>query len=210
MGLKQLLFPRQCVVCGRKGEWLCRSCQKTLPRSPFPLNYRTGFFSPFLYRGGVKKLLWSFKFELVLPLSKIIAKLLAEEISRTPLLSFWQRQHFVIIPVPLHPWRQNWRGFNQAALLGKALAKEVGLSFDQSILQRRRFALPQVGLSRHQRYKNIASQFAATAAAQGKNLILLDDVCTTGATLQEAQKKLQKAKAASVWKVAFAAQVRTC
>jgi ComF family protein len=90
----------------------------------------------------------------------------------------------VIVPVPLHKRRVQDRGFNQSALLAEVIAREHALRADRETLLRRRATVPQVGLSIEGRASNVADAFACKGnALAGKDVLLVDDVCTTGATL---------------------------
>ncbi len=101
------------------------------------------------------------------------------------ILSYWQKYNFTIIPVPLHPIRQSWRGFNQSELLASTLAKDLGLNIDSSLLKRIAFTRPQVKLDDFSRQLHFANKtiFALKSKAKFGNYILFDDVATTGSTL---------------------------
>jgi ComF family protein len=103
----------------------------------------------------------------------------------------------LLVPVPLHPRRLAERGYNQAALLARELARANGLSSRPLALLRRRHTLPQVGRSRADRILNVAGIFAVReqAAVRGKEVILVDDVATTGATLSACIRVLEAAGA---------------
>ena len=91
----------------------------------------------------------------------------------------------VLIPVPLHAARQRERGYNQAGLLAREMARRVGLAVDEQTLVRQRATSPQVGLDAVQRGQNVRDAFhCAKSGLAGKQVLLVDDVCTTGATLE--------------------------
>jgi ComF family protein len=114
----------------------------------------------------------------------------------------------VIIPVPLNRWRLLARRFNQAAILANELGRRTGLPWTADVLVRTRSTPPQVGLSRDQRRRNIAGAFAVTpggaAKIAGRGLVLVDDVITTGATLDACASALKRAGAARVDGLALA------
>jgi ComF family protein len=103
----------------------------------------------------------------------------------------------LLVPVPLHPRRLCWRGFNQALLLAQTFPQAV---IARNILVRRRPTLPQIKLSPEQRQSNVKGAFTVPdpATVKGKSLVLLDDVYTTGATVKECARALRRAGAANV------------
>ena len=106
----------------------------------------------------------------------------------------------LIIPMPLHRIRLFSRKFNQAALLARELSKICGVPCDVFVLKKNRNTRPQSGLSAHERVKNVAASFTVTNAntVAGKSIVLVDDVVTTGASLQACAKALKKAGAYEV------------
>jgi len=124
----------------------------------------------------------------------------------------------LIIPIPLHPRRLRWRGFNQAALLARYLAENLTPGFPLPVLEkvliRRRYTNPQMQLKNHtHRKKNIRGAFAIEASSRrlrkslrNKNVWLIDDVTTTGATLFECAETLKKAGVRSVFGIVLARQ----
>lgn len=120
----------------------------------------------------------------------------------------WQAIHppgEVIIPVPLHPKRLRERGYNQAALLAKQLEKISGLPVLEEALVRVRDTLPQTNLNAQQRKENMREAFyCPEPALAGRQVLLIDDVCTTGATLEACSLALRRAKVRSVWALSLA------
>ena len=91
----------------------------------------------------------------------------------------------IVVPVPLHAARLRERGYNQATLLAREMTQQVGLTLSEHTLVRQRSTAPQVDLDAKQRKKNVQAAFrCASDALDGKQILLIDDVCTTGATLQ--------------------------
>ncbi|MEN6360924.1 MAG: ComF family protein [Smithella sp.] len=111
-----------------------------------------------------------------------------------------------IVPVPLHIKRLRERGFNQSLILARALGKKHGVPIDFSLLKRSKLTLTQTGLDKNERGKNISGAFIASLPEkiQGRNLILVDDVYTTGATINECAKTLFQAGAKRVAAVTLA------
>jgi len=218
--LGEFIFPQKCLLCGKLNTWLCVKCEKKLFRTQYQIcpecglkafNERAhpgcltktslaGLYSPFLYKQGIKKLLKAYKFELAKQLQKTITNLFILEFEKKrKLLTFFRKEKYILVPLPLHPIKEKWRGFNQSLLLGRDLAKELNLNYNPRFLKRTEFAPPQVGLSKGKRQANIKNQFQASNRAKGKNIILFDDVWTTGATLKEAGKELKLKGAKTVW-----------
>jgi ComF family protein len=126
-------------------------------------------------------------------------------------LNSWDRADFdLIVPAPLHPRRARERGFNQAAALARPIARLLGIPYDEAVLCRVRETLPQVGLSDVERVLNLRGAFRAvkTTAIEGRRVLLVDDVMTTGATVASATRALVKGGALRVCVLTLARTVR--
>lgn len=217
-----LVFPVSCVICGKEGLFLCASCKEKLPRlekqlcisckKPAPYgkthpdcvtkNTVDGTISALSYTDlKSKKLIRTFKYEFIFDLAKPLSDLIIEAVNAQGLAGYFSE--FTIIPVPLHKRRFNWRGFNQADLLADALGKNLSLSVSRDIVERTKFTKPQIDLLAEERKTNIENAFTAAGKVSGKYL-LVDDVITTGSTLNEIAKLLKKQKCAEVWAVTIA------
>jgi ComF family protein len=108
--------------------------------------------------------------------------------------------YHLMIPVPLHIKRLRERGFNQSLILAQAMGKKHHLPVNFSLLKRHKFTLTQTGFNRREREQNIKGAFAVSnpEAIQNENIILIDDVYTTGATMNECARELMKAGARKV------------
>jgi ComF family protein len=114
-----------------------------------------------------------------------------------------------ILPIPLHHERQKQRGYNQASLLARVCAAHLGVTIRENLVIRKRSTVAQVGLKPHERQQNVAGAFAcvpdsASTPLYKQNILLIDDVCTTGATLAACAAPLFSAGAASVWGLVLA------
>jgi ComF family protein len=114
-----------------------------------------------------------------------------------------------VAPVPLHAERLRERGYNQAELLARAFCRQVKLPLRPHWLQRQRLTQSQVGLRAQERQENVADAFRAHPAVRGKSLLLIDDVYTTGATLNACAAAAQAAGAANVFALALAIPYHT-
>ncbi|MBI2607284.1 MAG: ComF family protein [Candidatus Doudnabacteria bacterium] len=151
----------------------------------------------------VKRVIELFKYKFIQELSEDLAAALLNEISAQGLGDYFRE--FILIPVPLHKKRFNWRGFNQAELLAASLAKINGIETNTDLIIRSKNTKPQTKLSATERKQNLTDAFREQAAQiAGKKFLLVDDVVTTGATLNELAKLLKKSKAQEVWAVTVA------
>jgi ComF family protein len=120
----------------------------------------------------------------------------------------WSDPLDIVVPIPLHPERVRERGYNQAALLARHLCPQLNLELDEEALWRTRHTRPQVGLDRVQRRQNVLGAFAADPPrVEGRRVLLVDDVCTSGATLASAAVALRDAGATGVRGFCFARPV---
>ncbi len=192
-----ILFPTRCYLCKKSEIALCDQCLDSLS---LPLS--TPYFwtdSCYSFKDNrVKKIIHAIKFfhrkDLVLPISKRLVDLLPPEASS-----------WVLVPVPAHFLRTMGRGYNQAELLAKCLHKLSGLPIDTQILKKTKYTNRQaVAQSKKERLKQQSNTFAVISNVDHKNIILVDDVLTTGATLSEARKVLLQAGAQEVRAVTVA------
>lgn len=153
----------------------------------------------------VKKMLWAFKyrfiFNLKIPLTRLIITYLRQKKFDKFLENY--REQILLIPVPLHRYRLNWRSYNQSELLTQELAKEFNLKIETNILIRWEHKKPQTEINekteRMENVKNIFScQEQEVEKIKGKTMVLVDDISTTGSTLNEAAKVLKQAGAEKV------------
>jgi len=219
-----LLFPRWCVGCGREGDFICPSCQKSLPRVIPPLCPRCGLphssanlcssclgwqaeidgiRAPFRFDGVMRQAIHELKYRNLRALAGLLARLLNDYLLDNPVPGE------VLVPVPLHPKRLRERGYNQSRLLAKELGKLAGLPVVDDCLVRERYSLPQARTSSVvERRGNVADAFACRHRwLEGKQVLLIDDVSTSGATLDACARALKGAGAASVWGLTLAREI---
>lgn len=151
------------------------------------------------YSGVIKKLVKNLKYNFTTDLVKEVSEKLTFDNS-----IITGKKDWLIIPVPLDKQRKNFRGFNQAELLGEIFAKKYSLKFDQTVLERSSSTSSQVGLNQKQRAENVKEAFRVRQKISDQNFFVFDDVWTSGATLKEIAKVLKKAGAKSVWGLTLA------
>jgi ComF family protein len=142
----------------------------------------------------IQKAIQRLKYEGQTDLAITLGQRLVDTFAKTS----WQPT--LIVAVPLHPLRLRERGYNQAALLADVLAQGIGVPFHRETLRKVKYTRPQVGLRKDQRIANIAGAFLAERdLVQNQRVLLIDDVCTTGATLNACATALHKAGAAKIY-----------
>ncbi len=220
-GALDLLFPPRCVGCGAFGSYLCSACTGAMPRAlpprcahcwrPQPqgqacLRCRqeppslAAARCPFTFEGTARAAVHALKYQGLAAIAPTMADLMAAFLRDHP------QPADLIVPVPLFPRRQRQRGYNQAALLAKELSPRLGLPLAKGALMRRRPTPPQArSVDLAARRANVAGAFAADAAqVAGRRLLLIDDVMTTGATLDACGRALLDAGAVAVFALTFA------
>jgi len=147
-------------------------------------------------RGIVRQIVHEFKYARQLHLRHLIARWLHAALDDERLCG---HRFDVIVPVPLHPTRQRERGFNQAGLLGDLLSAQTSIPA-KSVLERIRYTTTQTALDRSERMENLHNAFRLrkNADVRGLRVLLVDDVLTTGSTLNECARILKRAGAFSI------------
>ncbi len=191
----QFISDPMCDCCGLPFDYdignkaLCAQCMQKLP--PY-----AHIRSVFRYDENSRKLITRFKYSDHTQFANIYGAWLAK--AGENLLADTD----IIIPVPLHYFRFVQRHFNQSALLAGFLSKKSGIKAIPDALKRNRHTTPQTGLNRSQREKNVKGAFVINlrykATIKGKNILLIDDVMTTGSTIEQCTKTLLKAGAMKV------------
>lgn len=217
----RFLYPAHCLLCGDKGARgrdLCAACFGELPwnRRPCPrcaaplppdsdgqlcgsclkaLPAWDEAKSPLAYGYPADRLIQRFKFNGDLPVGRLLAELLADY------LAAGSEKPDCILPVPLHRSRLKERGFNQAAELARPVSKRLRVPVQLGLCERVRDAAVQSKLDAAERKRNLRDAFAVMRSVDGKHIAILDDVVTTGTTVDSLARALKDAGAArvSVW-----------
>ena len=157
------------------------------------------------YHGQLRSLVHLLKYDGMQPIAGRLGVLLADSLER---LAGSMPRRMVVVPVPMHPVKQRQRGFNHAELLARAAIAELRkrdprrvLQLETSLLKRVRVTVSQSGLTTHQRRQNLRGAFFAPrpAAVAGQDVLLIDDIYTSGATARACSRVLRNAGARSVW-----------
>jgi len=217
VGLLDLLFPRNCLGCRQPGGYFCPRCAKTIKEaSPLysffpPQDPLAGLVSLFAYDGIIKEAIHRLKYQYVTDLWREFFVIIGKKMDRKKGEPDWFfefiKEKPTVVPVPLHWYKQNVRGFNQASLFGDSIAKKFKLPFSEKMLARKKFTVSQTQLKGKEREKNVKNAFALSPKiliSQYPNILLIDDVWTTGSTMEAAAKVLRKAGVKKVWGLTIA------
>jgi len=192
----ELLFPRRCYSCGKIGKYFCQKCQSEL--FPLSLDPKSQRLSLFKYTGSIQKAITDLKYRFITDITDELTDISVKSIRKNypRLLKYWQENKFVIISIPLYWQRFNWRSFNQSDLLAKNIARKLKLKYLPSLLSKTKNTKPQASFTQKiYRLKNLNHAFIVNPPAGEpipKNIIIFDDVYTTGATLKSAASILKK------------------
>jgi ComF family protein len=221
----RIVLPSWCISCRTNLPWrqrqgpVCDACWSSLPKittpksrscampwkgdtdgdlcfacmpDPLPLDWCEAWGR---YSGSLERVLHALKFERHDFLDDQIAQLLHE--------SLRDCDFDAIVPVPMHWLRKRQRGYNQAELLARALTRRINIP-TELLLRKTRGGSPQSTLARDARARNVRKVFAASKAAKGKRILIVDDICTTGETLRACARALLREDASRVCAVAIA------
>lgn len=187
MDLVNFLFPRKCLECGSEGKYICNDCYcRVRPCNVVDKNN----YSIFKYEGVIRRAIISLKYKFATDLTDELTDVCVQKLS-----TFHLPRTTVLVPIPLHKQRENWRGFNQAEIIGENLAKKMGWKYIPNLLIRRKQTTPQINLKGVDRRKNLSGVFVINPnilLPSAYRLILFDDVYTTGSTINEAKKVLSE------------------
>jgi len=211
------MLPQMCLLCDKEIEkgMICDNCLDYLPLVKPPVCHRCGrptssgtvcYFCRndsaldhgrawMLFVPPSDKMIYHFKYRSKTRLAHILGRAMAALIQT----DHKQRQADTIVPVPLHWWKQLRRGYNQAALLARIISQETGI-IRQNKLKRVKNTRSQTRMNEHERQENVLKAFTVSAnGIKNKKVILVDDVLTTGATMNECARVLKERGATEVY-----------
>lgn len=219
-----LVFPRRCVGCGMVGGFLCLECWRILPRLSSPLCPKCGkpqmsgllcancwrergkidgIRSVFPFEGTIRQAIHELKYHNLKAISITLAELLVDYLNDNSLPGE------VLVPVPMHPKRLKERGYNHSSLLARDLGNLTNLPVIEDCLIRLKNSPYQARAATViERRQNVSGAFLCRdARLKGKRIIIIDDVCTSGATLEACALALKNGDAISVWGLTLAREI---
>jgi len=206
------IYPPRCVFCREVLEskfghgcesWVCSECAKNIP---FIDSSGNKVISVVEYKDNVRRAFYALKYGNRPHIAKTLARITFDNTSLPEMSNVC-----CFAPVPMYHKKQKERGYNQAGLYAKELSVLYGVSFVENLLRRTKDTPPQSGLNTQERRKNVEGAFEFnTEFSQfvfGKAVLLIDDIHTTGATLDECSKVLLDAGAKEIFCLAFASTI---
>lgn len=216
MGLLDIVFPKNCLGCGKEGGYICSKCveKASLSKQICPYCYKEsidgvthtkcvkkngldGVVSLWRYEGVIRKALIILKYKYATEVGRELVSYIVMELQR-----IFIPKTDILAPVPLYWYRENFRGFNQSELLGKEVAKTLNVKFAPELLIRKKLTTPQASLKGKERRKNLRSAFSDNpdfTLSTSYSVLIFDDVFTTGSTLKECAKVLKRTGIKKVW-----------
>jgi len=214
-----LVFPRRCVGCGAFGDFLCGDCLDATPRAAPPRcsvcwmpgeddvcgRCRGGTFAfeearcPFVFSGPAREAVHALKYQGVSAIAEVMGRMMAE------CLDAWSLRVGALVPLPLTGPRRRARGYNQSELLAREVSRLSGVPLARRLLERRKGARPQaLAADEDARRANVAEAFAVRQRDPLPGpLLLVDDVMTSGATLDACARALRGAGHGPVYALTF-------
>lgn len=212
--MNELIFPALCPACKSRRIYnlpLCKTCQAKLLPLPKALLQKiqeevqadedNPVYVGFLFNSVIQDLLHNLKYRNMKSLGRFLGRKLAELLIKNKLNSF-----DFIIPVPIHKKRIQERGYNQSFLIAQGIKELIDAPIYENIIYRRKYTSSQTKLNKAERIENVKDKFVLQNEniISNKNILLVDDVITTGATINECAKVLNKSNPGLILKTAVA------
>lgn len=200
------IYPPMCLICGRPtNEDLCNKCKQNLNKKliaridDYSLNNEKNFdehMHLYSYDGEIRNLILRYKFQEKPYLYKIFVK----NLKNNKKIYLFLKKYDIIIPVPISTKRRKERGYNQSALLAKDISKACNLQYYDKCLLKDKNIKPQSSLNKEDRIKNVENVYSINNQEKiiNKKILLIDDIYTTGSTVNECSKVLKQAGVNSI------------
>ncbi len=220
-----MIFPKACLDCGKEGKYICENCLSKVrilkPACPYcekasidgftHIKCRRkygldGLTSIWKYEGVIKKAILALKFKYSTEVGRELSSAFLDTL-RSQYAKYYIPNTNSLVPIPIHWHRQNVRGFNQSVEIGKLVAKEMGWGFNPDLLIKHKSTSSQVELSVEERKHNLKGAFYLNPSYIQHtiaDILLFDDIFTTGSTLHEAAKVLKHGGVKKVWGMTIA------
>ena len=195
--LEKFFYPSTCGFCGKilDDGYICASCMEKIPFNGFeyiPFQQDSHFdelYCNYIYDGIVRKKILDYKFQHKKYLARTFADGIVYRFQKI------KPEFDLIIPVPVHKHRKKERGYNQSEIISKIVSKKIGISCNSKVLVKNKVIATQSKLNKTQRIKNVENVFEIKNGdfLLGKKVLLIDDIYTTGATVNECSRVLKSA-----------------
>lgn len=199
MDLFDLIFPKFCIECKSPSKYICTNCVNKVLDGSFDEEN----FSIFKYKGVIKKAIVLLKYKFA---TDVACELIENMSSR---LKVMKHHNVSLVPVPLHKFRQNWRGFNQSIILGNMITEKMNWNFLPDLILKQKNTSMQANLRRVERKTNLKDAFLINpnidlSKIKNMKILIFDDVYTTGSTILEIKKVLKQAGFKNVYSLTIA------
>ncbi len=218
--LLNFIFPAECLHCGKdlssgNNQFICDDCLNSIRRTPRELlkeekkrkfdstGFVKDFFSPFIFEkeGALQSLIHQLKYNNKFGIGNYLGELIAQSGER--IIRSWRCDF--IIPIPLHPIKKAERGYNQSKQIAKGISQKLNIKVKSNTLKRIKFTESQTKMNLHERRENVKNVFSVKYFnPRNKNLILVDDVITTGSTINSAAEALKNKGANNIYALSIA------
>lgn len=186
-----IIFPPTCGICEKIGEgYICSKCYKEIEKYLYK-NQREDIFYLLKYEGLIREKMIQYKFNDKPYLSKMFCEIFIKHENACEI----PKKYDIIVPVPMHKKKKRLRGYNQSELIARGLGNYFKIQVEEKVLIKQRNTPMQSSLGKQERIKNVQNVYKVQymEKIKGKNVLLIDDIYTTGATIKECKKVLQLA-----------------
>ncbi|MCD8238154.1 MAG: ComF family protein [Clostridiales bacterium] len=202
-----IIYPKSCGLCGGlldfgSGNVLCKDCNRRLEKADFPFKSSSGGISLFPYSGEIRKRIIELKYDGRTELCSLFGFLMAEAFKKSGLTADFDE----VLAVPASKKGFKARGYNQAELMAQEVGRYLNIPTGSELV-RIKETLPQNKLDQSKRAENIKGAFGVTGDLRNKKILLIDDIYTTGSTINECKRTLMSAGAESIFYITAAKTV---